>query len=161
MKWNDFPLHHVTTGFVSLSKTRPTLTGLLRCWELSDQLKKAFWPNPTCDESTSKELDIERDLRRLYIPDNYKSKVLQTRISNPLFQIMIPNRNYKSVDDNSCWDRGFSSMRRDDHAKIVMRTLPTASVCHESCVIFPKHRGQQFKQLLLELGLTRVRTQSH
>ena len=53
------------------------------------------------DESTSKELDIERDLRQLYIPDNYKSKALQTRISNSLFQIVIPNRNYKSVDDNS------------------------------------------------------------
>ena len=48
------------------------------------------------------ELDIERDLRQLYIPDNYKSKALQTRISNPVFQIMISYRYYKSVDDNSC-----------------------------------------------------------
>ena len=53
------------------------------------------------DENTSKELDIERDLRQLYIPDNYKSKALQIRISNPLFLIMIPNHNHKSVDDNS------------------------------------------------------------
>jgi len=31
-------------------------------------------------------------------------------ITNPVFQTMIPNRNYKSVDDNSCWDLGLSSV---------------------------------------------------
>jgi len=54
------------------------------------------------DESTSKELDIERDLWHLYILDNYKFRHYKSPISNPVFQIMIPNRNYKSVDDNSC-----------------------------------------------------------
>ena len=48
------------------------------------------------------ELDIERDLRRLYIPDNYKSKHYKLALLNPVFQILIPNCNYKSVDDNSC-----------------------------------------------------------
>jgi len=54
------------------------------------------------DESTSKELNVERDLWHLYILDNYKFRHYKSPISNPVFQIMIPNRNYKSVDDNSC-----------------------------------------------------------
>ena len=43
------------------------------------------------------------------MPNNYKFKALQTRISNPVLQIMIPNRNYKSIADNSCRDLGLSS----------------------------------------------------
>jgi len=40
-----------------------------------------------------RELDFERDLKRLYILEHYQSKH---------FKSSIPNRNYKSVDDNSC-----------------------------------------------------------
>ena len=32
---------------------------------------------------------------------NYKTKHKKTRYYNPAFQIMIPNRTYKSVDGNS------------------------------------------------------------
>ena len=41
-------------------------------------------------------------MEALYITQ-LQIQALQTRISNPQFQIMIPNRNYKSVDDNSWW----------------------------------------------------------
>ena len=55
------------------------------------------------------ELGIERDLRRLYILANYKSKHYKLAFLILYFKSMIPNRNYKSVDDNSCCDRGLSS----------------------------------------------------
>ena len=47
------------------------------------------------DESTSRELDIERDLRQLYIPDNYKFKYYKPAFlilySKSWFQIAITN----------------------------------------------------------------------
>ena len=91
---------------------------------------------PVTGPWSSKELNIEWDVRRLYIPDNYKSKLqiqaLQTRISNPVFQILIPNRNYKSDADNSCWERGLSSALHwcSSLAKAMpIVVCPTTTIC--------------------------------
>jgi len=53
------------------------------------------------NESTSEELEIERELLRLYKLHNYKSKHYKLTFQILHFKSMIPNRHYKSVDDNS------------------------------------------------------------